>query len=172
VFSLNVPVPGRVARVASDLAPALAGFEEVRDRHTLVLKRFGEVEPARFPRIRQRARAALADTAPFEARITHIGLFEQPTIGAAPVVYLGVESEGLQAAHRRLTETFDVVEGFEGDGYVPHVTVARGGDREAARALTDREIEPVAWTVSELVFRKGKPGRGGSAGRVELSGAE
>ena len=40
VFSLNVPVPGKVRRVAGDLHPELVGFDRVRERHTLLAKRF------------------------------------------------------------------------------------------------------------------------------------
>ncbi|MEF8773282.1 MAG: 2'-5' RNA ligase family protein, partial [Halobacteriales archaeon] len=153
MYSLNVPVPGRVARLAADLAPELSAFDRVRDRHTLVLKRLGDPDPDEHARIQQRARRALAGTGLFEARIARVGRFERPPAGPAPVVYLAVEEAGLRAAHQRLVEEFTAVEGMEGDAYVPHVTLARGGATEAAARLSGREVGPVTWTVEELVFR-------------------
>ncbi|PAU83762.1 phosphoesterase [Halorubrum salipaludis] len=41
MFSLNVPIAPAVDRLAADLQSKLSGFERVRDRHTLVCKRFG-----------------------------------------------------------------------------------------------------------------------------------
>lgn len=150
--SLNVPVPGRVAAIAGDLRPSLAPFERVRERHTLVLKRLSEADPAG---LETRVRRALAGAPPFEVRVSEIGAFEEPWAGPGPVVYLAVESPGLLEVHRRLCEAFEPVPGIEGDDYVPHVTLARGGGVEAMEAverLLDTEIDPVTWTVGELVF--------------------
>lgn len=150
--SLNVPVPGRVAAVAGELRPALEPFATVRERHTLVAKRLGEVEPAG---LQSRVRRTLAGTPAFEARVTGIGAFASPTAGPGPVVYLTVESPGLVDLHRRLCGTFGHAPGVEGHDYVPHVTLARGGGADAEAAverLVGTEVEPVAWTVSELVF--------------------
>jgi len=146
-FSLNAPVPGRVRRLASDLAPDLSGFERLRRRHSLVCKRLGGGDP---PRLADRARRALAGAPAAEARVTGVDAFADPPTGSGPVVYLAVESPGLHRLHATLCGAFDPVEGLEGDDYVPHVTLARGGDREAARRLADRDIDPVTWTVSEL----------------------
>jgi len=33
-----------------------------------------------------------------------------------------------------------------------HVTLARGGNLDAARRLAEREIDPIEWTISELEF--------------------
>jgi len=41
MFSLNVPLAPAVDRLAADLQSKLSGFDRVRDRHTLVCKRFG-----------------------------------------------------------------------------------------------------------------------------------
>lgn len=150
--SLNVPVPGRVSAIASELRPALAPFERVRERHTLVVKRLGEAEPAG---LEKRVRRALAGTPAFEARISGIGAFEEPAAGPGPVVFLAVESPGLVRIHRELCETFGAVPGIEGDDYVPHVTLARGGGADAEESverLVGTEVEPVTWTVGELVF--------------------
>jgi 2'-5' RNA ligase len=155
VFSLNVPVPGTVARVASDLHPLLvsAGVDRVRDRHSLVVKRFegdGWDENS-LPRLRERLRTVLRGEPAFEARIVEADTFEHPLRGPGPVVYLAVESPGLVALHDRLVDAFGAVVGLEGDDYTPHVTLGRGGsfDADALATLSDR-VDPVTWTVSEL----------------------
>lgn len=154
MYSLNVPVPGQVKRVADGLHPQLVGLDRVRDTHSLLLKRLGDPGPGEQAGIQQRARRALAGTAPFEARITGIDTFPDPPAGPGPVVYLVVESEGLRAAHERLCEVFDPVEGMEGDEYDPHVTLGRGGPPDVVEALTARDVEPVEWTVGELTFHQ------------------
>jgi 2'-5' RNA ligase len=168
VFSLNVPVPGRVRRVAADLHPRLSSFEQVRDEHTLVAKRLGEPDPAEYPAIEGRIRRSLAGTDPFDAAVDGVGVFEDPPAGPGPVVYLAVDSPGLVAVHERLCEAVAPVDGMEGDGYVPHVTLARGGSLAAARSLAEggADVERVEWTVDALAFyhRDG----GGGAGRVRL----
>jgi 2'-5' RNA ligase len=153
VFSLNVPVPGSVARVASELRPALVGrgVERFRDRHSLVVKRFEGDDERSLPRLRERLRPALAGAPAFEARVVRVDVFENPPRGPGPVVYLPVESPGLRALHDRLVDAFGEVDGLEGDDYVPHVTLGRGGafDADALAALSER-VDPVTWTVSEL----------------------
>ena len=150
MYSLNVPVPGAVARLASDLHPALVAFDRIRERHTLVCKRVGDHDDV--ARLQNRVRTALSDTPAFEARVTGVDYFERPARGDGPVVYLAVESPGLRDCHRRLCSSFDPADGIEGDDYVPHVTLARGGGVDAARRLAEREIAPVTWTVSRLVL--------------------
>lgn len=141
--SLNVPVPGAVRRVAADLAPALAPFDRIRERPSLVCKRFeSRVD-------RAAVRTALAGAPAVEARVTGVDYFAEPPRGPAPVVYLAVESPGLRRIHERLVERFGAVPGLEGADYVPHVTLARGGDRAAAERAAGG-VEPVTWTVSRL----------------------
>jgi len=153
VYSVNVPVPGRVRQLADRLYPELVGFETVREDHSCLLKRLGEAD--HVAQLQHRAHRALEGAPAVEAEITGIDYFADPPLGSAPVVYLAVESPGLEGIHADLTEAFDVVEGLEGTDYVPHVTLARGGDIETAKRLADREIEPVRWTVSELEFWDG-----------------
>jgi 2'-5' RNA ligase len=144
VDSLNVPVPGRVRRLAADRRPELAVFERVRENPSLVCKRF-ERQPDR------RALAtALAGTPAFEAAVTGIDFFAEPTSGPGPVVYLTVESPGLRDLHGRLVERFGAVPELEGDDYTPHVTLARGGAVADAERLAG-PVEPVTWTVSRLL---------------------
>jgi 2'-5' RNA ligase len=160
VFSLNVPVPGAVRRLASDLHPALVGFESVRAEPTLVAKRLGAPGPGEYDAVQKRVRRALVGAPAFEARIDGVGVFREPPSGPSPVVYLAVESPGLAALHDRLVEAFEPVPDLEGESYVPHVTLARGGDADAAERLAGREVEPVTWTVTELEFydaRHGEP---------------
>jgi len=161
VFSLNVPVPGAVKRLASDLQPRLLDFEQVRDDHTLVVKRFPEGELAnghpehQLATLQERLRPVISGLPAVEAKVTGVDAFEQPPRGDGPVVYFAVESPGLHRIHRTLTDAFGVVDGLEGDDYTPHVTLARGGSTAAAAAaeqLREQEIEPVTWTVSELVI--------------------
>lgn len=168
MFSLNVPVPGEVARLATDLARTMpSATPRGRGEHTLVAKRLstGDRPPAV---IEARAREVLADQPAVAVRITGIDWFEEPTSGPGPVVYLAVESPGLRGLHERLCEAFDTVPDVEGEEYTPHVTIARGGDHEAASHLLDREIDPVEWVVDELAFYDAE--RHLESGRVALGG--
>ncbi|AZH24074.1 2'-5' RNA ligase family protein [Haloplanus aerogenes] len=150
MYSLNVPVPGAVERLAADLHPRLTPFDRVRDRHTLVCKRF-EADEGDYDHLRERLRVTLSPTPAFEAQITGIDTFETPTHGPGPVVYLAVESPGLHDLHRRLVDAFGAVhDELEGEAYVPHVTLARGDGRDALADLCTLDIEPITWTVSEL----------------------
>lgn len=156
MLSLNVPAPGSVERLAADLAPALVGFESIRDRHSVVVKRFGDAEVPGH--VTDRARRAVAGVGPVDLRIAGVGAFEDPPLGPGPVCYLAVEGPGLFDVHRRLVEEFGAVEGLEGQDYVPHVTLARGGSAEALEGLVGRSVEPVAWTARELVLVDGAGG--------------
>lgn len=153
MYSVNVPVPGRVRTLANELYPDLVGFDSVRETHSCLLKRLGDAD--HVAQLQHRTHRALEGTPAVEARITGIDYFEDPPLGSAPVVYLAVESPGLEAIHEELADVFEVVDGLEGADYVPHVTIARGGDADVAARLADREIEPVSWTVSELEFWDG-----------------
>lgn len=164
--SLNVPLPASVRREIETLRPSLSGFESVRETPTLVLKRFDGSAPATA--IESEARLALADATPFEVSVAGLGVFREPVSGPAPVAYLAVDSPGLERLHARLVEAFGAVEGLEGEDYVPHVTLARGGEQDALEPLQSASVEPVAWTVTELWFWDA---RGGSrSGRLSLTG--
>jgi len=181
VYSLNVPVPGRVAALAEDLAAEVAaggsdtwsGAQSddpwsVRGEHTLVLKRLTGPDGGalrNLPHLDGRVRDALAGTAPFGARVSRADYFAEAASGPSPVLYLAVESPELERLHGRLAEAFDPVDGVEGPDYVPHVTVARGGAITAAERVAG-PVEPVEWTVSELVFWDARYGE--IAGRLPL----
>ena len=153
MYSVNVPVPGRVRKLAADLYPSLVGFGTVREDHSCLLKRLGEAD--HVAQLQQRTHRTLEGAPAVEAAITGIDYFAEPPLGSAPVVYLAVESPGLERIHADLTDAFGTVAGLEGSDYVPHVTLARGGDIETARRLADREFEPIEWTVQELEFWDG-----------------
>jgi len=150
VYSLNAAVPGRVRRIAGDLYPQLAGFADVREDHSICVKRLGDDEP--YKTLANRARTALADAPAFEVAVTGIDYFAEPTSGTAPVVYLTVESPGLEQVHETLVAEFGALPGLEGEAFTPHVTLARDGDVADAERIAERKIDPVTWTVSELDF--------------------
>jgi hypothetical protein len=167
VYSLNVALPSSVTALAGRLARDLPGARaRSRGEHTLVVKRLGDGDHAAYARLEARARDAVRGTAPFELRITGIDWFETAVTGPSPVVYLIVKSPQLRALHERLCGAFETIEAMEGDDYVPHVTIARGGDPATARRLVEREIEPITWAVEELVFFDAE--RGQSVSRVSL----
>jgi 2'-5' RNA ligase len=131
----------------------LTPFDDVRDRHTLLVKRFDatlDEDADSLPRLRERLRDVLRPVEPFEARLGGVDYFERPTRGEGPVVYLAVESDGLRALHERLCDEFGTVEDMEGSDYTPHVTLARGGRVEDAAALSERPVDPSPWTVREV----------------------
>jgi len=167
VYSLNAPVPGEVAALATDLAAEVPGARaRTRGEHTLVVKRLGTGDRTDFQHLRNRVREALRGTAPFEVAVTGVDWFEDPESGPGPVVYLAVEGQGLFDLHDRLCAVIDPIEGLGGEGYVPHVTISRGGDRKVAKALTERDLDPIRWTVTDLAFWDAD--RSLEAGRLSL----
>ncbi|EMA34583.1 putative phosphoesterase HXTX [Haloarcula japonica DSM 6131] len=153
VYSINVPLPSAVTSLAADLAADLPlAQRRGRGEHTLVAKRLGDGDHAAYARLEAQGREALRGQPAFEAKVSEVEQFETAVTGPSPVVYLTVESPGLVALHERLCERVDPVDEMEGDEYVPHVTVARGGNRDAAARLVERDIEPIRWTVDELSF--------------------
>lgn len=157
MYSLNVPLPESVRTRTAHLRPALTDFDRVRESRTqtLVLKRLPAADRREYLEVEQRARNALRGAPAVEARVSGLGVFRDPPNGPGPVVYQAVESPGLYDLHERLVEELGAVEGLEGTGYTPHVTLARGGNREAVDALLDRRFEPIRFTIEELEFYEG-----------------
>lgn len=153
MYSINVPVPNRVRSLANALHPSLVAFDRIREDHTLLVKRLGSSDHPQA--LQQEVHRALEGTPVIEARITHIDYFRSPPMGPAPVVYLAVESPALIRLHEELVERFDPVVDLEGESYVPHVTLARGGDIEDAKRISSQSIEPITWSITSLEFRDG-----------------
>lgn len=165
MYSLNVPVPAAIGRLATDLASELPGARpRARGEQTLVVKRFPTDVP--YHRLEARVRDVLAGQPAFEVAVTEIEQFETAVMGPSPVVYLAVEGPELTRLHATLAEAFDPVPDLEGDDYVPHVTIARGGSPESAAALTERSIESRTFDVTNLVFRDAE--RGEDVSRLSL----
>ena len=177
MFSLNVPRPPALDRLAGDLHSKLSGFDRVRDRHTLVCKRFGvddlpdragdrapagdappgdaaptPPKPDALAALREDLRPLLSGTDPFDVAATGVGVFDAPASGSRPVVYLAVESDGLVRLHQRLCAAYGAVEGIEGDEFVPHVTLARGGNPQpgVVADLVAAEFDPIRWRVHAM----------------------
>jgi len=160
VYSVGVPLPPAVRDLVRDFRPLLTGFERVRETRdtTLVAKRLDAADRREYLRAAREAKAALRGAPAFEARIADIGVFETPARGPGPLVYLAVESPGLERVHRQLAADLGAVEGIEGDDYVPHVTLARDGDARALERVRGHDFEPVTWTVEELEFYDARHG--------------
>lgn len=153
VYSLNVPVPGAVASLASEVARDLPEARaRVRGEHTLGVKRLDTDGDVPYDRLEARVREAIAGEPAFEARIVDVDYFQEAVVGTSPVVYLGVDSPGLRTLHEHLADVFEPLDRIEGEQYTPHVTVGRGGSLERAKRVGTRTIDPITWTVSELVF--------------------
>lgn len=151
MYSLNVPVPTAVADQRDELEPRLEPFSTVRDSLTLVVKRFGDRSPEAMEALQRRIAGLLAKWPPVEARISHIDAFESPAGGPAPVVYLAVESPGLEALHTDLVDRFGTADPqIEGHNYVPHVTLARGGPMAALADITGPLDVPIEWSIESL----------------------
>lgn len=167
MYSLNVPLPSAVPRLAEELAMDLPGsHSRARGEHTLVAKRLGTGDHTAFSRYEARARDALAGTAPFALRIDRVDVFQTAATGTSPVVYLAVDSPELLDLHARLRAQFGSVDDIEGDAYVPHVTIARGGTLASARELAGPIDDPIEWTAEYLECFDAE--RGVPASRISL----
>jgi 2'-5' RNA ligase len=160
VYSLNVPLPEAVRERTATLRPALTDFEAVRESRTqtLVLKRLPAEDRREYLTAERRARAALACAPAVEAEVTGIDAFWDPPNGTGPVVFLAVTSPGLLDLHRRLVAEFGAIDELEGDSYVPHITLARGGERRAVSRLQQRSFEPIRFRIVTLEFYDGTDG--------------
>ncbi|MFP4590329.1 MAG: 2'-5' RNA ligase family protein [Halobacteriales archaeon] len=163
MYSVNASVPPAVEGLRDAVADELDGFERVVEAPTLVVKRLGRQRPAALEVLADRVEAALEGWGPVAARVDELGVFVDPPSGAGPVVYLAVESPGLRALHRDLVGALGVANPtVEGANYVPHVTLARDGNRADAAALSGRSVGPLEWTVDRLELydaRHGQPVR-------------
>lgn len=152
MYSLNATVPGTVEALAGELRGELLAFETIRDERSMLIKRLGELTSV--PRHAKQLRNTLADVGPITATVTGIDVFFDPPAGPGPVVYLAVDSPQLDAIHARLVETYGAVHQLEGSEYTMHITLARGGPESAARRLKTQSIEPITWTITELLLMR------------------
>lgn len=160
VYSVNAPVPGAVDGVRASLAPRLERFDRTVEDPTLLVKRLGRRRDRELDGLAGSIATVLDGWGPIEARLDGVDAFMDPPSGTGPVVYLAVESPGLEALHDDLVRALGVVNPtIEGSNYVPHVTVARGGDRPAAVEAIGIEVERVRWTVDALALHDARHGQ-------------
>lgn len=151
MYSLNVPIPPAIRACRDERSGALEPFETVREPLTLVVKRFGDRSPEALSALEGRLRSRLSTQGPISARIDRIDSFSQPAGGPAPVIYLAVDSPQLEAMHRELVDRYGTADiDIEGAGYVPHVTLARGGPMASVDALVGALEEPITWEIDTL----------------------
>ncbi len=148
MYSINAAVPGRVRALAGSLRPALAAFDSVRDHHSILIKRLGDEQA--FASQVKRIRRVISGTQPIQVAVTGIDYFVDPPRGPGPVVYLALDSPGLDKLHAQLIEEFGARPALEGDAYTMHITLARNGDLAAAKRLAERSIDRIDWTITEL----------------------
>ncbi|MFW6153301.1 MAG: 2'-5' RNA ligase family protein [Halobacteriota archaeon] len=157
MYSLNAPVPDEAIEVCERYRDRLGRFERVTTEHSLLVKRFHRRSPGDIERLAVELDDRLAHWSPIPARIDRFDVFVDPPAGRGPVVYLHVESRGLVSLHRDLVDAYGtVVPVIEGDRYVPHVTVARGGERTEIASITGVSFDPIDWTIDELRLWDGR----------------
>lgn len=153
VYSLNAAIPAAAIEQRDELLEHLESFETVRDPLTLVIKRFGTPDSTALSSLERSLGEVLNEWGPMRAEIDGIDLFMDPPSGPSPVIYLGVSSHGLEALHRDLVDRFGVVDpAIEGENYIPHITIARGGPRVAIDELRDISLETHQWTIETVML--------------------
>ncbi len=124
MWSLNAMIPRKITEMIHSFGPELNGWEDINKDHTLVIKRFQEINSR--DNFESEMRLLLEKTDPFEIRIGDIDIFSSVPKGSSPVLYIEIESRDLVKIHEKLINVFGVVEGLEGKDYIPHITIARG----------------------------------------------
>jgi 2''-5'' RNA ligase len=157
-YSLNVPLPGAIYDRLHGLLPHLSECSQRRRDPTLVCKRIptaGQADPPGVSHLRTElapavaaAGAVLTDGCPVTIR--GVDTFDAPPGGAAPVLYLGVDSPALQRLHAALCGHLEPVAGLEATAYVPHVTVARGCPPSSIDGAVTAGVEPLSFHVDAL----------------------
>lgn len=164
MYSINVAVPGQVRQLANKLYPELTSFASIRSDHSVLVKRLGK--PDVYPHLAQQTREALAGTTPITVTVTGIDYFADPPRGPSPVVYLTLDSPGLDNLHRDLVEEMGAMPELEGQNYTMHITLARDGSIEDAQRLAEKQVEEITWTVNELLLWNAKEAK--AAERISL----
>lgn len=157
MYSLNTESPEEVTAIVDQFDDLLSSFERIRDDRTVLIKRFHRKSPRALEKLADDLGRRLAYWAPIQARIEGFDVFVDPPAGRGPVVYLTVRSPGLIELHRELADAYGtVIDSIEGEHYVPHITLARGGERTDIRPLTKASVEPVDWSIDELTLWDGR----------------
>ena len=125
MWSLNVSMPQNIVRAIKEVTLGVSGWEEICEDPTLVIKRFekGDVDG----HVESEIRLLLEGVEPFDIEIGNLERFDVAERGSSPVLYLEVKSPGMKALHETLVDVFGSVKGVEGENYIPHITIARGG---------------------------------------------
>ena len=92
----------------------------------------------------------LESVEPFGIEIENLERFDVAEKGSSPVLYLEVKSPEVKALHETLVDVFGSVEGVEGENYIPHITIARGGSGDYTE-FSGLSCD-TGWTVEMLEF--------------------
>ena len=121
-------MPQNVVRLVGEVTPRLKGWEEVCEEPTLVIKRFERKDLDGH--MESEIKFLLENVEPFNVKIGNLKKFDVAVRGSSPVLYLEIKSPGMKALHETLVSAFGCVKGIEGENYIPHITLARGGGKE------------------------------------------
>ena len=148
MWSLNVSMPQNIVRAIREVALGASGWEEICEDPTLVIKRFEKVDVSGH--VESEIKLLLESVEPFDIEIGNLERFDVAERGSSPVLYLEVKSPGMKALHEILVDVFGSVKGVEGENYIPHITIARGG------GVRDVDFSgfsgPTIWTAETLEF--------------------
>ena len=125
MWSLNVSIPQNIVRAIEEITLGVKGWEEICEEPTLVIKRFEKKDLDGH--VKSEIRFLLENVEPFGIEIGNLERFDVAERGSSPVLYLEVKSPEVKALHENLVDVFGSVEGIEGENYIPHITIARGG---------------------------------------------
>ena len=148
MWSLNVSIPQNIVRAIEEVALGVRGWEEICEEPTLVIKRFEKRDLDGH--VKSEIRFLLESVEPFGIEIENLERFDVAEKGSSPVLYLEVKSPEVKALHETLVDVFGSVEGVEGENYIPHITIARGGSGDYT-VFSGLSCD-TGWTVEMLEF--------------------
>ena len=146
----------------------------------LTLKFLGNIAPARVAPLRAAIAAAAQETAPFELRLSGLGVFPNPR--RPRVLWAGVagDTDALPALQQSV-ERASLALGFtpESRPFAPHITLGRvrqNADTSALRLVGEAidaapPLPPSSWTVDAVQLMQSVPTPGGMR-YVELGAAK
>ena len=151
MWSLNVSIPQNIIRAIEEVTLGVRGWEEICEEPTLVIKRFEKKDLDGH--VKSEIRFLLESVEPFGIEIGNLERFDVAERGSSPVLYLEIKSPGVKALHENLIDIFGSVEGVEGENYIPHITIARGGSGDYIE-FSGLSCD-TGWTVEMLEFWDG-----------------